>query len=75
MIQPKITSREFKKIIDREPSCNVSKKVFHLGKKKVLEQIMGHYNGQFVWLADYVNEIRCKNPGSTALVTTKINDL
>jgi len=75
MIQPRITSREFKKIVDRDQNSNVSHKVFQLGKKKVLEQIMGDYKGQFAWLANYVNEIRSKNPGSTALVSTKINDL
>ena len=46
-----------------------------LGKEKALEQIMGDYQCQFAWLANYVNEISCKNLGSTALVTAKINDL
>lgn len=62
MIQPRITSREFKKIVDQDQNSNVSHKVCQLGKKKALEQIMGDDKGQFAWLADYVNEICSKYP-------------
>jgi len=36
---------------------------------------MEDHKVQFTWLADYVNEISCKNLGSIALVTIKTDDL
>ena len=73
MVQPKITLREFKKIVDQDQNCNASEKAIQLGKNKALKEIMGDYKGQFQWLADYAKEISTKNPGSTAIVTTKVN--